>query len=310
MQKTSVRKLRFNSIVLAVLAAGASSSVVAQPAPAPTAQAEGQVTSTLQQVTIRDKYEREDLPTLAPGRKAAKGARLGILGATSIVDAPVHVNAYTRELAEDWSALSLQDVLENEAAVVFTTNKGHLLQNFNLRGLDVTAMDIATNGLYGIAPANSVPIEMFERVEVMRGPNVLLSGMPPLASVAGSVNMVTKRALSQPIADLTTTYVSGSYFQLHADRAKRFGPEQRLGVRFNGVYGDGKMGAKDESQGRRVAALGLDYLGDRARFSLDVYNSVNKISNGSPRMFNFLGNASIPGVGYFLSPPRGDSDQC
>ncbi len=32
-------------------------------------------------------------------------------------------------------------------------------------------MDIATNGLYGIAPANSVPIEMFERVEVMRGLN-------------------------------------------------------------------------------------------------------------------------------------------
>ncbi|WP_028604285.1 TonB-dependent receptor [Ottowia thiooxydans] len=305
MQKASVRRLRFNSIVLAVLAASASSTVSAQTPAEPTPQAEGQ-TTTLPQVTIRDKYEREDLPTLAPGRKAAKGARLGILGATSIVDAPVHVNAYTRELAEDWSALSLQDVLENEAAVVFTTNKGHLLQNFNLRGLDVTAMDIATNGLYGIAPANSVPIEMFERVEVMRGPNVLLSGMPPLASVAGSVNMVTKRALAQPVADLTTTFVSGSYFQVHADLAKRFGPEQRVGVRFNGVYGDGKMGAKDEKQGRRVAALGLDYLGDRARFSLDVYNSINKISNGSPGMFNFQGNAAIPGVGRLLSPPSGD----
>ena len=299
------RQPRLNSIVLALLAASAGSAVMAQSEVPAGALAQAQMPA-LAQIEVRDKYEREDLPVLAPGRKAAKGARLGILGATSIVDAPVHVNAYTRELAEDWSALSLQDVLENDAAVVFTTNKGHLLQNFNLRGLDVTAMDIATNGLYGIAPANSVPIEMFERVEVMRGPNVLLSGMPPLASVAGSVNMVTKRALVEPIADLTATFVSDSYLQAHADVGKRFGPEKRLGLRFNGVYGSGDMGAQDERQKRRVGALGLDYLGDRARFSLDLYSSVNKISNGSPGMFNFLGTGAIRGVGSLLAPPKGD----
>jgi iron complex outermembrane receptor protein len=88
-------------------------------------------------------------------------------------------------------------VLENDSAVVFTTNKGHLLQNFNLRGLTMGAIEIATNGLYGIAPANQVPIEMFERVEVLRGPNVLLSGMSPASSVAGTVDMVTKRALGK-----------------------------------------------------------------------------------------------------------------
>lgn len=295
MQTARRKRLRHTPIALALLAFGACA--VAQTAD-----------KTLEQVNVRSKYEREDLPARAPGHKAASGARLGILGATSIMDAPVHVNAYTRELAEDWSALTLQDVLENDSAVVFTTNKNHLLQNFNLRGLDMTAMDIATNGLYGIAPANAVPVEMFERIEVLRGPNVLLSGMPPGSSVAGTVNMVTKRALAQPIADLTLTYGTHSYFQAHADVGKRFGEEKRLGLRFNGVYGDGKMGAKDESQTRRVGALALDYQGDRARFSLDLYDSVNKIDNGSPGMFNFLGTAAIPGVGRLLSPPAGDTN--
>lgn len=289
-----------NTIVLAAIAACVSTSLHAQTA------APAEAVPTLSQVDVRDAYEREDLPGLAPGRKTAKGARLGILGATSTMDAPVHVNAYTRELAEDWSALSLQDVLENDAAVVFTTNKGHLLQNFNLRGLDVNAMDIATNGLYGIAPANSVPIEMFERVEVMRGPNVLLSGMTPQTSVAGSVNMVTKRALGRPIAELTTTWVSDGYVQAHADVGKRFGEEQRLGIRFNGVYGTGEMGADGEDQKRRVGALGLDYLGERARFSLDAYNSTTKIDGGSPAMFNFTGAGGQTGVGYLLAPPKGD----
>ncbi|KQP13359.1 TonB-dependent siderophore receptor [Pseudorhodoferax sp. Leaf265] len=293
------RLLRPTPIALALLAFSACA----------TAQTAG----TLDQVNVRSKYEREDLPTRAAGNKAASGARLGILGATSIMDAPVHVNAYTRELAEDWSALTLQDVLENDPAVVFTTNKNHLLQNFNLRGLDMGAMDIATNGLYGIAPANAVPIEIFERIEVLRGPNVLLSGMPPGSSVAGTVNMVTKRALAQPIADLTLTYGTHSYFQAHADVGKRFGDEKRLGLRFNGVYGDGEMGAQDESQTRRVGALALDYQGDRARFSLDLYDSVNKIENGSPGMFNFQSvrvnpTTVIPGVGYLLSAPDGDTN--
>jgi len=198
------RRWRLGPIALALLAGGASVTARAQ---ATAGAPDDAAVPTLEQVNVRDKYEREDLPHLAPGRKAAKGARLGILGATSIVDAPMHVNAYTRELAEDWSALTLQDVLENDSAVVFTTNQGHLLQNFNLRGLDVSAMDIATNGLYGIAPANSVPIEMFERVEVLRGPNVLLSGMPPNNSVAGTVNMVTKRALGQILALVLAAHV-------------------------------------------------------------------------------------------------------
>lgn len=296
-QATS-RKIRLTPVALALL--GFSAGVSAQTADTDPA-------ATLPQVTVLSKYEREDLPVRAPGHKAASGARLGILGATSIADAPVHVNAYTRELAEDWSALTLQDVLENDSAVVFTTNKNHLLQNFNLRGLDMSAIDIATNGLYGIAPANQVPVEMFERIEVLRGPNVLLSGMPPASSVAGTVNMVTKRALPQPIADLTMTYASRSYFQAHADVGQRFGAEKRVGLRFNGVYGKGEMGAEDEKQSRRVGALSLDYLGDRARFSLDVYNGVNKIDNGSPGMYSFLGQSpQLTGVGYLLDPPRGD----
>lgn len=77
----SARRLHPNLIVLALLTASGSGSVWAQ-------AVAGDAAATLPQVTVRDKYEREDLPTLAPGRKAAKGARLGILGATSIVDAP------------------------------------------------------------------------------------------------------------------------------------------------------------------------------------------------------------------------------
>src|SRR5690606_38219830 len=307
MRQPAHRGLRLDVAALTLLAAGIAPAAFAQGAPQ-AVEPPSSATASLPAINVRDTYEREDLPRLAPGRKAASGARLGILGATPLVDAPVHINAYRRELAEDWPALTLQDVLKNDSAVVFTTNESHMLQNFNLRGLNMGAIDIGTNGLYGIAPANQVPIELFERVEVLRGPNVLLSGMPPASSVAGTVNMVTKRALGKPIAELTASYASDSYAQVHADLGKRFGPEQRLGLRFNGVYGSGDRGAEDEKQERRMGALGLDYLGDAARFSLAVYSSVNEIENGSPGMFSFLGNAASPGVGVLLGPPAGDTN--
>ena len=67
--KTSFdRRWRLSPMVLALLAAA---SVSAQ-TQTPTAPAAEGATPTLEQVNIRDTYEREDLPTLAPGRKAAR----------------------------------------------------------------------------------------------------------------------------------------------------------------------------------------------------------------------------------------------
>ncbi|ARU06209.1 TonB-dependent siderophore receptor [Comamonas serinivorans] len=256
---------------------------------------------TLPSVEVSATLEANELPGVAPGGQAAKGARLGVLGNVPIVDAPVSVNAYTRQLIQDTVSYTLADVLESDPSVRFTTNNGHMLENFTIRGLDVSAMDIATNGLYGIAPANHVPVEMLERVEVLRGPSALLSGMAPAEAVGGTINLVTKRAGAKPLTELTTSFASDAYAQVHADVSRRFGADQRLGLRVNGVYGDGKSGAEDEKQRRQLGALALDWQGDKARLWLDVYSNRDSIRNGSPGMFNFARS-----LGYLLAPPKGD----
>ena len=291
-----LRACRLNPAVLALLTCSASAWAQSSEGEAPSE------TRVLPQVEVHSAgLDGNTLPPEAPGGHAATGARLGILGNTAIIDAPVTVNAYTRQLMEDQQAMTLADVLQNDAAVRFTTNSGHMLENFTIRGLEIPAMDIATNGLYGIAPASHVPVEMLERVEVLRGPSALLSGIPPSASVGGTINLVTKRAAAKPLTELTTTFSSHSYGQVHADVSRRFGPESRLGLRVNAAYGKGEAGAKDEEKGRQLGALALDWQGDRARFWLDAYSSRETIDNGSPGMFNF-----VRGVGKLLAPPPGD----
>ena len=49
------------------------------------------------------------------------------------------VNAYTSQLMHDQQASTLGYVLQNDASVRFTTNSGHLLENFTVRGLELPA---------------------------------------------------------------------------------------------------------------------------------------------------------------------------
>ena len=309
----SLRRLRFNPIVAALLVsslpviahAQAQAQTPAQVAvqPTDTTQApSAESAAALPQVEVKAAgVDGNVLPGVAPGGQAATGARLGILGNTSILDAPVSVNAYTSQLMHDQQASTLGDVLQNDASVRFTTNSGHLLENFTVRGLELPATDIATNGLYGIAPASHVPVEMLERVEVLRGPSALLSGIPPSSSVGGSINLVTKRAGPTPLTEITTSYSSHSYGQVQADVSRRFGSEQRLGLRVNAAYGKGEAGVEDQEKGRRLGAVALDWQGDSARVWLDAYTSRETIDNGSPAMFNF-----VQGIGRLLTPPPGD----
>lgn len=294
-QHKALSRMRLQPIALALLAG--SLPAFAQTAPDSGAGSN----ASLRAVEVKATADKNALPGAAPGGQAATGARLGILGNTPILDAPVSVNAYTQQLMQDQQARTLADVLQSDPSVRFTTNGGHMLENFRIRGLDVTAMDIAMNGLYGITPTGHIPVEMLERVEVLRGPTALFSGMSPTGGVGGTINLATKRAGATPLTELTASYTGSSYAQLHADVGRRFGPEQRLGLRVNGVYGKGDAGVDDQEKGRKLGALALDWQGDSARVYLDAYSGRETIQNGSPAMFNF-----VRGVGTLLSPPPGD----
>ncbi len=269
-------------------------------------KANAQSTQTLAPITVQGADE-STLPAVAPGGQAATGARLGILGNVDVLDAPVSINAYTAELIQEQQARTLADVLQSDPSVRFTTNSGHMLEHFRIRGLDVNGPSTMLNGLYGIAPKGHIPTEFLERVEVIRGPSALLSGMSPDENIGGTVNLVTKRAGAQPITTFTTSYSSDSYFQGHVDVGRRFGEEKRLGIRFNGVYGSGDTGVEDQKKQRRLGALAIDYQADNWGLKLDAYSSREKIENGSQGMYGLATTRrNVVGVGELVDVPDSD----
>ena len=193
--------IRDRGISFAVAAAG----VAAQTAPT-TTPSTTPATTTLGQVEVIGQAEAiGGLQKTYSGGQLARGGDLGILGRTDLMDVPFSTTNYTSELIENQQGLTIADVVMNDASVRTLQARGGYGDDFQIRGFSVGARDVSMNGLYGLVPATRVPLEMIERVEVLKGPGSLTNGVGPSGSIGGTINVVTKRANDIPLTRLTST---------------------------------------------------------------------------------------------------------
>lgn len=218
------------------------------------------------------------------GSQVARAGRAGLMGQRDFMDMPFNTTSYASEMIEDQQARSVIDVLQNDPSVRQTSAKTNINEDFSIRGFTVASQDIALNGMYGLTPYFRVPVEMAERIEVLKGPSALLNGMTPSGSVGGSINIVPKRAGEQPLNRITGNYVSDSIFGGHADLARRFGENNAFGVRLNGMYRKGDTPIDRQDVEEYLGSLALDYTGERLRVTVDVLNQQQKI-DGVVRQF-------------------------
>ncbi|TAJ84772.1 TonB-dependent receptor [Reyranella sp.] len=212
----------------------------------------------------------DNIPPPYAGGQVATGSQLGLLGNRDVMDTPFNQTSYTAKKVQDQQARTVRDVLVDDPSVRSTWPAGSSFDEIvRIRGLTVSSLDTSFNGLYGIMPIASVQAELPERVEVLKGPSAMLNGMPPGGGIGGSVNIVPKRAGSQPLNQITAGYGYVGQFSGHADIARRFGPDEQFGARFNGVFRAGNTAIERNTEQVGLTSLGLDFRGERVRLSGD-----------------------------------------
>ncbi|MCQ9472810.1 TonB-dependent receptor [Pseudomonas alliivorans] len=205
----------------------------------------------------------------AGGQVARRGSQ-GMLGARDFMDTPFSMTTYTQETVKNQQARTLGDLIASDPSVRATNPAGGRYEQFTIRGLSLFNSDVSYNGLYGILPTYTIDMEMAERVDILKGPSQLVNGISPRGSVGGGINVVPKRATDKPITEFTGSYASDSQVGGAVDIARRFGDEDKFGIRFNGVKQSGDTTWDHQSVDRQMAVLGLDFRGERLRLSTDI----------------------------------------
>ncbi|WP_318646722.1 TonB-dependent receptor [Variovorax sp. VRV01] len=243
-----------------------------EPAPAATA--------TLPPVAAIEQSDSIDAPPPAiSGGQVGRGARMGILGNVSVMETPFSVTSYTAQTIENDQARSVADVLSADPSVRMGSARSNLNEDITIRGFSVPSSDFALNGVFGVTPYWRAPLEAVERVEIIKGPSASLFGMTPGGSVGGVVNLVPKRAESEPITRFTGSASSDAVFGGHVDIGRRFGPDGSFGVRINATQREGDTAIKGQSTRESLGAVGLDYRGRALRASLDLLAQKERIDN-------------------------------
>ena len=205
----------------------------------------------------------------AGGQVARKGSQ-GLLGSKDFMETPFSMTTYTSEVVKNQQARTLGDLVANDPSVRVTNPAGGRYEQFTIRGLSLFNSDVSYNGLYGILPTYTIDMEMADRVDILKGPSELINGISPRGSVGGGINVVPKRAADTPITSLTANYASNNQIGGAVDIGRRFGEDDKFGIRFNGVKQSGDTEWDHQSVDRDMAVLGLDFRGDRLRLSTDV----------------------------------------
>ncbi|WZH75954.1 TonB-dependent siderophore receptor [Alcaligenes sp. SDU_A2] len=285
----------------ALLVGLALAAVPVQAADAPLADsaAASRDVPTLSSVTVQGRTEAV-LPAYAGGQ-VATGGRVGLLGDKDFMETPFSTVSYTEEFIQNRQARDISDVIAATDPTVFNSGvAGQNLESFSIRGFASNIGDVTVGGLAGMAPYYRSSPEMFERIEVLKGPSALLNGMPPKGSVGGAVNLVPKRAGDDPLLRLTTTYMSDSEFGGHIDMGRRFGENKQFGIRVNGVYRDGESAVRDQKKKVQLASVGMDWRAERVRLSADLYHSKERV-DGPTRGITLAPGLELP------APPSPDT---
>jgi iron complex outermembrane receptor protein len=160
------------------------------------------------------------------------------------------------------------EAVKNVAGVSPANSVGSPNDSINIRGIKLNLFsNYRLNGGLPTAGVISSPTENKERIETLKGANALMFGV---ASPAGIINLVTKRAGEFDVS--TVSYAGNGFGQygFAVDIGRRFGPEREAGARVNLSTTELQNGVRGMGGRGSFGSIGFDWrITDRLSFQYD-----------------------------------------
>jgi iron complex outermembrane receptor protein len=209
---------------------------------------------------------------------------------TPVIDIPQSISTITKEQIKDKMDFTLKDAVNQVAGV----NDYSGFDEFSIRGFLANNAHMI-NGLRGYSTTYTTNMLVnIERIEVIKGPSATLYAN---CDPGGTINLVTKKPLSQQAAELDVSGGTWNHYRAEGDITGPLNKDETLLYRFNAGY-DNKLSFRDLLYSKSYEfAPSLSYLpNERLQVNIDFSLShINTIlDRGQPGFQDGLSLKATP----------------
>lgn len=160
---------------------------------------------------------------------------------SELLDTPQTITVITNKSIQQQNLLTLREVLQTVPGITFGAGEGGFGygDRIILRGVDAKG-DVAIDGVRSSAFLNRNETYNIDQVEVTNGANSVYAGG---GSVAGTINLVTKKPLANDQSVINAGIGTDNYYRGTVDINKRV--SELVAIRLNGVYHKNDVPGRD-----------------------------------------------------------------
>lgn len=241
-----------------------------------------------------DEVVVEGSKDVLPGGLAKEAVTMGMLGKQDIMSAPMTVSEISNKAIENFGSPSagLSDVLSLDPSV--RASVGTTYNDISIRGFRQSAHMYYINGVPGLLCQENVPYFWADSISIISGPSLGVNATSLNEAASGSVNIQSKAATSDGNANLKVAYRGGSSMQEAIDVGRRFGENDRYGVRItaSNIHGDTAMDGENLEQ--QAFSLNLDQKTDKSKSNLLIMYDHTDHRGGTSAISFGPGVTSLP----------------
>ncbi|AOA58144.1 TonB-dependent siderophore receptor [Acinetobacter larvae] len=145
----------------------------------------------------------------------------------SLRETPQSMSVMTRKQLDDQNISNLKEAMTQATGVTVTSNGAFAETGYQMRGYQATqqqdGLSVGANDSYSIAPARDM--EIYDRIEILRGPAGLLEGN---GDPSGVINMVRRRPTAEPEGFVNLSYGSWNNMRVSVGANDRLTADGRI----------------------------------------------------------------------------------
>lgn len=193
----------------------------------------------------------------------------------------------------------IANVLMNNPSIR-TSTTSPMYTDFSMRGINMNGNHMMLNGVPSLFYQFNGPISHYiDRIDITSGPNAGVNGVSMsnngtnsgATPAPGTINVVTKRAGSEPVTKFTETFSGRSNFGEFIDVARRAGKDNEWGIRVMGEYMEGGLALKGAEKNEKNIFVNLDRKGKTSNTNFFVGHFDLRVNEGQ-RWFSYGGKSS------------------